>query len=178
MGFGSYHRPRTPREEIAFTEWPKIHSHSQIFRYGRSIFCLPYRPTFSDIIDLCLHWVSVVRGTRDWGESLGQQLCHQISKNYNKKIVCYIEENICKQIEIPYLIIYLGISTNITGKSDCPHVPPGSNGPVFMRAQSGKTQFKRCTNVLLPPFSLHRRETCNSRNWILADGLPVLVSSV
>ena len=59
-----------------------------------------------------------------------------------------------------------------------PPCPPGSNGPVFMRAQSGKTQFKRYTNVLLPPFSLHRRETCNSRNWILADGLPVLVSSV
>ena len=35
---------------------------SQIFRYGRSIFCLPHRPNFSDIFDLCLHWVSVVRG--------------------------------------------------------------------------------------------------------------------
>ena len=32
-------------------------------RYGRSIFCLPHRPNFSDIFDLCLHWVSVVRGT-------------------------------------------------------------------------------------------------------------------
>ena len=29
--------------------------------YDRSIFCLPYRPNFSDIFDLCLHWVSVVR---------------------------------------------------------------------------------------------------------------------
>ena len=28
-------------EEIVFTTWPKINSHSQIFRYGRSIFCLP-----------------------------------------------------------------------------------------------------------------------------------------
>ena len=55
------HGLRTPREEIAFTEWPKIHSHSQIFRYGQSIFCLPYRPKFSDNFDLCLHWVSVVR---------------------------------------------------------------------------------------------------------------------
>ena len=34
---------------------------SQIFRYGRSIFCLPHRPNFSNICDLCLHWVSVVR---------------------------------------------------------------------------------------------------------------------
>ena len=36
-------------------------SHSQIFRYGRSIFCLPHRPKFSDFFDLCFHWVSVVR---------------------------------------------------------------------------------------------------------------------
>ena len=32
---------------------------SEIFRYGRSIFC---RPNFSDIFELCLHWVSIVRG--------------------------------------------------------------------------------------------------------------------
>ena len=59
---GILHGLRTPREEIAFTARPKIHSHSQIFRYGGSIFCLPHRPNFSDIFDLCLHWVSVVRG--------------------------------------------------------------------------------------------------------------------
>ena len=50
------HGLRTPREEITFTAWPKTHSHS------RSIFCLQHRPNFSDIIDLCLHWVSVVCG--------------------------------------------------------------------------------------------------------------------
>ena len=50
------------REEIVFTVRPKIHSHSQIFRYGQSIFCLPHRPNFSDIFDVCPHWVSVVRG--------------------------------------------------------------------------------------------------------------------
>ena len=49
-----FHGLRTPREEIAFTARPKIHSHSQ------SIFCLPNRPNFSDGFDLCLHWVSVV----------------------------------------------------------------------------------------------------------------------
>ena len=32
-----------------------------MFRYGQSIFCLPLWPKFSDIFDLCLHWVSVVR---------------------------------------------------------------------------------------------------------------------
>jgi hypothetical protein len=47
---------------MAFTARPKIQSQSQIFRYSGSIFCLPYRPNFSDIFDLCLHWVSVVRG--------------------------------------------------------------------------------------------------------------------
>ena len=55
------HGVRTPREEIAFTARPKIQSQSQIFRYGRSIFCLPHRPNISDIFDLCLHWLSVVR---------------------------------------------------------------------------------------------------------------------
>ena len=51
------HRLETLREEIAFTARPKIHSHTQIFRYGRNIFCLPHRPNFSDIFDLSLHWV-------------------------------------------------------------------------------------------------------------------------
>ena len=54
------HGLRTPREKIAFTAWPKIQSQSQIFWYGQSIFCLPHRPNFSDIFNLCLHWVSVV----------------------------------------------------------------------------------------------------------------------
>jgi hypothetical protein len=49
----SDHGLRTPGEEIAFIARPKTHSHSQIFRYGRSIFC----PKF---LCLCLHWVSVV----------------------------------------------------------------------------------------------------------------------
>ena len=57
-----HHGLRTPGEEIAFTARPKIHSHSQIFKYGRSIFCLPHRPKFSIFFDLCLHWVSVLRG--------------------------------------------------------------------------------------------------------------------
>ena len=57
----SIHGLRTSGEEIAVTVRPKIHFHSQIFRYSRSIFCLPHRPKFSDFFDLCLHWVSVVR---------------------------------------------------------------------------------------------------------------------
>ena len=57
------HGLQTPREEIAFTAQLKIHSHSQIVRYGQSIFCLPHPPNISDIFDLCLHWVSVVCGT-------------------------------------------------------------------------------------------------------------------
>ena len=62
---GFKHGLRTPREKIAFTARPKIQSQSQIIRYGGSIFCLPHRPNFSDILDLCLHWVSVVRGLKD-----------------------------------------------------------------------------------------------------------------
>ena len=63
LSIGSGHRLQMPGEEIVFTAWPKINSHSQIFRYGRGIFCLPHRPKFSDFYDLWLHWVSVVRVT-------------------------------------------------------------------------------------------------------------------
>jgi hypothetical protein len=57
------HGLRTPGEEIAFTARPEIKSQSQIYRYGRSIFCLPHRPKISVFLFfLCLHWVSVVRG--------------------------------------------------------------------------------------------------------------------
>ena len=44
-----------------FTALPKIKSQSHFFRYGRSIFCLPHRPKISEFLDLCLHWVFVVR---------------------------------------------------------------------------------------------------------------------
>ena len=68
------HGLRTPREEIAFTTRPKIHSHSQIFRYGQSIFCLTHRLNFSDIFDSCLHWVSVV---------------HALDSQNTKKLKCW-----------------------------------------------------------------------------------------
>ena len=55
------HGLRTTGGEIAFTARQKINSHSQIFRYGRSIFCLPHLPEISDFFDLCFHWMSVVR---------------------------------------------------------------------------------------------------------------------
>ena len=55
MKYPLVHGLRTLREEIVFTAQPKIHSHSQMFRYGRSIFCQPHRPNFSDIFDLWLH---------------------------------------------------------------------------------------------------------------------------
>ena len=78
------HGLRTPREEIALPERPKIHSHSQIFKYGRSIFCLPHRPNFSDIFDLCLHWVPVVCDPiYPLGKALGRRIGHfweQITK--------------------------------------------------------------------------------------------------
>ena len=55
------HGLRTPREEIAFTTRPKIHSHSQILGTAKAYFVCHIGPNFSDIFDLCLHWVSVVR---------------------------------------------------------------------------------------------------------------------
>ena len=52
----------TTREKIVVNARPKIQSQSQIFRYGQSIFCLLRWHNFLDIFDLCLHWLSVVRG--------------------------------------------------------------------------------------------------------------------
>ena len=69
------HGLRTPSEEILVTARPKIHSHSQIFRYGQSIFCLPHRPDCSDIFDLCLHWMSVARAFKQ-----SSSFFHQRSK--------------------------------------------------------------------------------------------------
>ena len=52
---------RTPSEEIALSPWPKIKPQSIIFRYGRSIFCLPHRHKISDFFDSCLQQFSLVR---------------------------------------------------------------------------------------------------------------------
>ena len=62
MKYFGNHGLRTLGKEIAFTTRPKIKSQSQIYKYGRSIFCLPHRRKISGFFDLCLHWVSVVRG--------------------------------------------------------------------------------------------------------------------
>ena len=80
--FGKGHGLRTPREEIAFTARPKIQS--QIFRYGQSIFCLPHRPNFSDIFDLCLHRVSVVGDLKCHikVKLLSEQGCVSLSTNF------------------------------------------------------------------------------------------------
>ena len=59
---GQNHRLQTPGEGMSLTTWPKNQSHSQIFRYSQSIFCLLHRPNYLDFFELCLHWVSVVCG--------------------------------------------------------------------------------------------------------------------
>ena len=56
-----YPIPRTTDAQRGNSLHCTAKSQSQIFRYGRGIFCLPHRPNFSDDFDLCLHWVSVVR---------------------------------------------------------------------------------------------------------------------
>ena len=60
------HWLRTPGQENTLTAWPKIKSQSQIYRYSRSIFCLPHRPKILGFFDLYLHWVSVARARQHW----------------------------------------------------------------------------------------------------------------
>ena len=101
------HGLRTPREEIPFTARPKIHSHSQIFRYGGSIFCLPHRPIFSDILDLCLHWVSVVRGR--WSFVRDLQVCWKFdAQHWNAKFAVEVNSKInIKYLEVKVFAVCL-----------------------------------------------------------------------
>ena len=101
---------------------PSLHSHSQIFRYGRSIFCLPHQPKFSDIFDLCLHWVSVVRAYGDEEElysinnqNLGFLLrspCKNVHINYNnilaKPFCCKISSKMYGEFFYAWKIVRLG----------------------------------------------------------------------
>ena len=48
--------------------------------FNNSVFCLPHWPNFSDIFDLCLHWVSVVRELSYYNDS---QECKTLSKLFN-----------------------------------------------------------------------------------------------
>ena len=54
------------------------------FRYGQSIFCLPHWPNFSDIFDLCFHWVSVVRVCDYWSRSFILKSFYQITLTWSK----------------------------------------------------------------------------------------------
>ena len=77
------HGLRTTGEEFPFTEQPKMKSQSQSFRYGRSIFCLPHWPKFSDFFALFLHQVSAVRALED-------TLTREISINQWNKCSCFV----------------------------------------------------------------------------------------
>ena len=118
------HGLRTPREKIAFTAQPKIQSQSHIFRYDSSIFCLPHRPNFSDIFDLCLHWVSVVRGA---GHFFGLEKrsrfdlnCPRTGSNcFQKPFVCRNTEGKNSNILVGELLELLMQGRVPTSKSLC-----------------------------------------------------------
>ena len=83
----------TPNKEIDFTARPKTH--------GRSIFCLPHRPKFFDFFDLCLHWVSVVRGQWQldtWEIKILRNLGHRFTFYATKVLTVFIGTH--------YIIIY------------------------------------------------------------------------
>ena len=80
------HRLRTSGEEIVVSARPTTKSQSQIFRYGQSLFCLPQRPKISDFFDLCLHWVSVVRGIDHLSAKVNKE--RKGLNNAIKKILC------------------------------------------------------------------------------------------
>ena len=63
----------------------KTHQHisSNKLWNGQSIFYLPHRPKFSDLFDLCLHWVSVVRANK---YSLLLRCYHILNENWAQKL--------------------------------------------------------------------------------------------
>ena len=94
------HGLRTPGEEIALTARPKIKTQSQIYRYGRSIFCLPHWPIFSDIFDLCLHWVSVVRAIDHARAHCSASKCYCIHTRIEPQvlgIICMVTHTLRRQ---------------------------------------------------------------------------------
>ena len=74
------HGLRTLWEALAFTTRPKIHSHSQIFRYDWSIFCLPFASAqvsdlwFMPSMGVCSPWWN------PWN----------VKVNHNWKIICWL----------------------------------------------------------------------------------------
>ena len=94
------HGLRTPGGEIAFTTRLKIKSQSQIFRYGRRIFCLPHRPTISDFFDLCLHAVRGYKTQEVNVKGRSTQKLHSISYYTNKSIRKLRSAFVCSLIAI------------------------------------------------------------------------------
>ena len=70
----------TLSEEIAFTAQPKINWHTHIFKFCQSIFCLPHSPKFSDLFDLCLHWVSVTMANKFKIKTVSQPIIYFYKK--------------------------------------------------------------------------------------------------
>ena len=113
-----------PREEIAFTAWPKIQSKAQIFRYGQSIFCLPHRPNFSDIFDLCLHWVSVVRGSSYMWVLLAEQfqnsqlLWETLVKN-NCELAVVVDMKMMIRVQLTIITIIISLPKFLPISKSC-----------------------------------------------------------
>ena len=110
----SIHGLRTSGEEIAFTARPKINSQSQVFRYGQSIFCLPHLPKFSDFFDLCLHWVSVVRGLYHVVES--RNTCY-----YSGNWKSFLYQLFSSQVQQLSPQVKVDLSSNSIVMSTCSH---------------------------------------------------------
>ena len=50
-----------PERKFSSLHGRKFNPNPKFLSTAEAYFCLPHRPNFSDIFDLCLHWVSVVR---------------------------------------------------------------------------------------------------------------------
>ena len=142
------HGLRTPREEISFTARPKIQSQSQIFRYGRSIFCLPHRPKISDFFDLCLHWVPVVRGHHIRIRSMAMLVMK--SSNEILRIILpllHIYIIICQSLSVrpcvcPYAIYSLSFGPIWTLKVPMDFLGPGGGNKTICKVMGPKMKKK------------------------------------
>ena len=57
--------------EMAYKTWPRITPQSQMFNVAEAYLSATFNPDISNFFDLCLHWMSLVRGLSYLHRSVG-----------------------------------------------------------------------------------------------------------
>ena len=112
-------------------KWPSLHG--QKFnpnpKFLGSIFCLPHLLNFSDIFELCLYWVSVVRALWLCSEKIFLSVCKSYCATYwqNKKTIGSMQNTIrWRSNRLDGAVVGSFFGTPWSNKSDA-NPPEGDN---------------------------------------------------